>query len=318
MNYTQNNEKNMVFKEKLGINEQIQKLEEDGIKFNIFSKEDAYNFLSYNTYFFKLKSYLKNYERNSSGTYTNVDFAYLVEISILDTHFRSKILDLCLSIEHQLKVMLMREISMDENEDGYKIIQKLFEENPGMENSIRIKSNSATNDLINHYPDKMPVWVFLELCSYNSFIKLFTLYFKDKNKKSVNELIPLIYASKFLRNAAAHNNCLLNSLRHPYKNKDGTFRITPVLIRNVQAIESISKKSMEKNLNNHVIHDFIATIYLFKNICTSKNMYRNVMSDLSDLLHIRFLRHKEYFETDPLFTARYRFVMILFDNIMSN
>lgn len=38
-----------------------------GIKFNIFDEEKALHFLEFNTYFFKLKSYAKNYEKYLRG-----------------------------------------------------------------------------------------------------------------------------------------------------------------------------------------------------------------------------------------------------------
>ena len=61
-------------------------------------------FLRYNNYYFKLKSYAKNYPINpKNGKYVNLEFAYLVELSKLDMYLRKIILGMCLDVEHILK-----------------------------------------------------------------------------------------------------------------------------------------------------------------------------------------------------------------------
>lgn len=41
-------------------------------------------------------------------------------------------------------------------------------------------------------------------------------------------------------------------------------------------------------MSNHVVHNYIASILLFKSICTSQKMFDNMMSDLNELFKIRF------------------------------
>ena len=117
-------------KEKLTVDEQVRFLRDKGIKFNIISEEEAKEFLENNTYLFKLKAYTKNYLKNKNGQYQALEFAHLVELSVLDTHLRYVVLDLCLSIEHQLKVMLLRSITNDPDEDGFKIVEDLLTQHP--------------------------------------------------------------------------------------------------------------------------------------------------------------------------------------------
>ena len=49
-------------KSKITINDQIQHMKYKGIKFNIMSEDDAKDFLSTRTYYFKLKSYAKSFQ----------------------------------------------------------------------------------------------------------------------------------------------------------------------------------------------------------------------------------------------------------------
>lgn len=302
-------------KEKLTIDSQIEHLMAEGVQFNIMSIEEATDFLMNKTYYFKLKSYIKNYRKSNNGKFSNLEFAYLVELSVLDAHFRSKVLDLCLSIEHQLKTMIMRSITENEQEDGFSIIQELFETDPQIKDDILRKTNSASFDLRSHYVDEIPVLVFLELCSYNSLIKLFSLYYEKVDSKVCKNLIPLIYSSKYLRNAAAHNSCLLNSLRIEYSYQGKPFRSSPKVVSTVRKLKVVSPKSIERILHNRVIHDFIASLILFKEICKSSKMYSNVMTDFEELFKIRFLEHSDYFSGDPLLTSKYAFVVKVFDSL---
>ncbi len=347
---------------KLTIDSQIEHLMAEGVQFNIMSIEEASDFLMNKTYYFKLKSYIKNYRRSNNGKFSNLEFAYLVELSVLDAHFRSKVLDLCLSIEHQLKTMIMRSITENEQEDGfsiiqelfetdpqikddilrktnsasfdlrshyvdeipvwvflelcsYTIIQELFETDPQIKDDILRKTNSASFDLRSHYVDEIPVWVFLELCSYSSLIKLFSLYYEKVDSKVCKNLIPLIYSSKYLRNAAAHNSCLLNSLRIEYSYQGKPFRSSPKVVSTVRKLKVVSPKSIKRILHNRVIHDFIASLISFKEICKSSKMYSNVMADFEELFKIRFLEHSDYFSGDPLLTSKYAFVVKVFDSL---
>lgn len=82
-------------KQKLTVEGQVQDMKEKDIKFEICSEEDAKKFLQYNNYYFKLKSYARNYNMNSqTKKYFNLDFAYLVELSKLDMYIRKIILEI--------------------------------------------------------------------------------------------------------------------------------------------------------------------------------------------------------------------------------
>ena len=107
-------------KNKITIDNQISHMKSKGIKFNIMSEDDAMNFLSQNTYYFKFKSYGKAFERNK-GNFVNLDFAYIVELSKLDAHLRSFIIQLSLDTEHLLKAELIKDVTENEYTDGYAV-----------------------------------------------------------------------------------------------------------------------------------------------------------------------------------------------------
>lgn len=125
---------------KLTVEEQIQDMIEKNVQFTLYSKEDAKKFLKYNNYYFKLKSYARNYNINSqTKKYYNLDFAYLVELSKLDMYIRKIILELSLDVEHYLKVRLMNDLSDNPKEDGYNIVRLFLQYHPNAEADIQSK-----------------------------------------------------------------------------------------------------------------------------------------------------------------------------------
>ena len=137
-------------KKKLTIEEQIEDLKKKGIGFNIIDEGEAKKFLRYNNYYFKLKSYARNYPINPrNGKYVNLEFAYLIELSKLDMYLRKIILGMCLDLEHILKTRMLYDISRNEKEDGYHIVKKYFWAYPetncqGLFNQIHKKGARST------------------------------------------------------------------------------------------------------------------------------------------------------------------------------
>lgn len=295
---------------KLSIDEQIVDMQGKGITFLYSNKEDAKCFLKYNTYYFKIKAYERNYDKynatDKKGQYINLDFAYLKELSILDMYLRKIILSMALDIEHALKVQLLYDLSQNPLEDGYSIVNEYLGQDFTTVKSIHDKiGKSATSDLIQkrlNEDDNYALWEIVEVLSFGHFINLYQLYYSKYPSK--NNFGSYLWSLKFLRNAAAHNNCLLNSLKAPYKvvlhkNKDILFEISK--------IKTISEKSRTTWMKNPVIHDFIILVYVYLNVIKSSGIKQHGIEQLNWLFHDRMLRHKEYFEKNISIKECYRF-----------
>lgn len=82
-----------------------------GISFNLMSEEAALLYLTKQSYFYKVKSFAKNFEKyetkeSQKGVYINLDFGHLVLLEQMDNLFREAILRLTLDIEHALKTRI--------------------------------------------------------------------------------------------------------------------------------------------------------------------------------------------------------------------
>ena len=255
---------------------------------------------------------------NTCDAYLNLDFAYLVELSTLDAHIRQFIMDLSLSIEHSLKTKLIRDFTDNVNEDGYTIIKDFFNKYPYVIQNIENKKcDSACADLIYKYHSDWPIWAIIEVLTFGDFIKLFQFYYSMYPDSEASKINNYLWSTKFIRNAAAHNNCLLNSLRIPYVHthlsKNNRIIPTKSLQASLGNIKGLSKNAKKRVLSNPVTHDFIASLFLFDLVCKSSPMKSDIYNKLIDLMKVRFLRHKEYFEKDLLLVSSYRFIIKIID-----
>lgn len=300
-------------KEKLSIPQQIAYMESQGITFNHISKADATRFLENNTYYFKLKAYSKNFSKYSNttnaGKYCGLDFAYLKDLSTIDAHLRKFIIKMALDVEHFLKVKLLRDFLLIGEEDGYKIIETFFLQKPTLKGEVIGKeTNSNCYELIEKYKDQFAIWNIIEVLSFGQFIELYRLFYSQY--KFQNDMSNMLLPIKFLRNAAAHNNCLINNMGAPYARS-----ITPnqAINRFVSQIDGIPARSLSKKMANPVVHDFVVMLYVFNNVITSAQVKEKTFQELQQLFSVRITRHSEYYAHNELLTSHYKFVKKIVD-----
>ena len=295
---------------KLTVDEQIMDMQKKGITFDKASIDEAKKLLKENNYYFKLKAYGRNYDKYSAtdkkGQYINLDFAYLQELSTIDMYLRKMIISMALDIEHALKVELLYDLSENPNEDGYAIVDEYLSADYMRIKTIHDKiGRSVTSDLVKKHTendDKYSLWELVEILSFGDFIDLYQLYYSKYKKK--NEYSSLLWSVKFLRNASAHNNCIINSLKAPYqvslrKNKEIMFQVSK--------IKTISQKNRDTWMQNPVVHDFIVLVYVYLNVIKSDGIKKKGIQDLKWLFDERMVRHKDYFEKNNSILEGYRF-----------
>lgn len=100
--------------------------DEKGVTFKYITEEEAALYLVDVNNYLRTASYRKNYQKYlkgpAKGKYIDLDFSYLQELSTIDMHLRNLITKMCIDIEHDLKVLLLKNLEMDPTEDGYTIV----------------------------------------------------------------------------------------------------------------------------------------------------------------------------------------------------
>jgi hypothetical protein len=320
-------------KQKLSFNEQIAHMrDQKGIGFSIINEKDALAFLLNHNYYFRIKAFAKNYEHYSDednerrGKYIDLEFAYLKELSILDMHFKNITHKILAAIEHFSKIQMLKDFE-ENNEDGYQIVRDFFQFHESHNNHVFSRviqhRKGYCGDLIRKCCPLRPesienqrfaLWNIIEVLSFGDLILLFTFYYErnTNDEKDIQHITNLLWSARMLRNAIAHDNCLLNSLKNGYSNDN--FKRNKQLNTFIQKrISTISNQTRKQRLSNPVVHDFIATLHLFNEIVTSKEIKKERMDELLTFIHKRCLSHKEYFEKNTVITSTYNFIRNLVD-----
>lgn len=302
----------------LSTDEMIDHMKEKGIKFNIVSEDEAKKFLTESNYYMKLASYRTNYpkyEDNSKkkGQYINLEFAYLKELSTIDMHLRYLIMEMCLDIEHYLKVKLLQAIENNPSEDGYDIIRRFIslESNSYILKKIRShKSSEYCKNLIEKYYPYFPAWVFVEVISFGDLTYLCAFYEQTYGEEIVNN--KFMNSVRDIRNAAAHSNCLINRLFDPLENGK---QIDSDISNFVKSLTNINSNTRGKNLNYRVTYNIITLLYVYDNVVTSKAARQHRYDELKDLFSNRIIRHQDYFKSNSKIIGIYKFLKKVVDNL---
>lgn len=308
----------MTNKPKLNIKEQIAFLKNQGVTFRYFTEAEAEIFLRESNYFFQIKAFTKNYDKDENSKYKNLDFAYLRELSIIDTSLRDIILELCLTYEHLLKVHINAHCSENPNEDGYEIVEN-FLNNITKKSQVpryykRGKSNIYQKDLIEKYYIKkkngtytsdFALWNFVGILSFGEFMQFYSFYFRQYNSSKPNCVKSgFIEPIRRLRNAAAHNCCILHILKG---NPNISFKKNKRLKTKIRQMCIFSTNNKLKHLSHPLIHDFICLLLATKELCPPK-MFKKLKEKIFIAIN-KMLKHKEYFVGNELFESKFIFVI---------
>lgn len=212
----------------LSVGEQIEHLKSRGVRFELCSEGAAAHYLERANNYLRVAAYRKLYPRQvdgpSPGSYINLDFEDLVELSSIDRRLREALLAAAIDVEHFAKMELMRRCG-EHGEDGYSIVSDYLSSlNPNrrehLERSFGARGGSGgardeySGGLISHYAGSYPVWVFLEIVEFGTFADLWrfcALRWSDRQMKSEHYVLKSV---KALRNACAHNSLLVNGFSH--------------------------------------------------------------------------------------------------------
>jgi len=278
-------------KHKATYHEMIDDMKEKGIEFDLISERNAIEYLRKNNYYFKLTAYRKNFERKN-GSYADLDFAYLVDLATIDAHLRYLILDMCLDIEHAVRSKILDLITTDNREDGYQIVEDFRKFNPKGYNSTMefVKKNKYSiglNGMHAKHHDRPSIWMLLENMTFGTLCFFAEFYYERSHYKTIKPISDLLKFTKNLRNACAHNNCLILNL---FKNTEN-IKNTP---RTITEINNRYYKIDNNLLHDRKINDLLSLFYLHSKYTSKKTKAYNIKNCRKFLK--RAERNKQYYE----------------------
>ena len=318
-----------LLKPKLSIDEQIQHLKKKGVKFELISEKEALRYLSENNNYFKLRAYRKNFEKYTSGekadTYINLDFAMLKDLAIIDMRLRYALIEMSLDIEHFEKVKLLTKISNSED-DGYNIVNEYLETLkteliPGtttnkysslMVEIRRNKDSEYCGDLLEKYSDGYPVWVFVEILPFGSFINFLKFCAEYLDDRELRDDVYLLYDVKRIRNASAHNNCMIYNLQLNTARHRTNYNVNRYLSNELR----ITKKTRDRRMSNAIVRDIVTLLYTHKTFITSEGVHRARAVSLNDV-KARCFKNIDYYAGNDLICATFNFLFKIVDKMFS-
>lgn len=324
MKYTDNNAKNLIFlRPMMNISEMVSYLKQKNIKFDLISEEDAETYLKYNNNYYNITAYKHNFQKYPSpagkyeGLYQDLDFAYLKDMAIIDHRTRLLLFKMIIDIEHYLKIKILNTIETIEEEDGYKIVNLYLEKDFNDEKFPKRVHNSIFKKVGNEYYQKIfskydvdkdkkleniPIWEFLEIITFGELVNFYDFYTKEYNLVDENRDVYILRDIVKLRNAVAHNTCVLSELNK----KDNDY---PASYKIVQYLKdcNIGKVTRNNKLSNSRIRQITCTLYMFNEIVTSDGIKENVNKEINKLFFDRIILHKEYNNNNELLKSIYSY-----------
>ena len=313
----------------LHINEMVDYLKLKNIKFERISEKDAENYLKNNNNYYNLTSYKNNFEKYFVNgifidKYIDLDFSYLKDLSIIDHRLRLILFKMIIDIEHYLKIKILNTIESIDEEDGYRIVNRYLEQDfynvkfpKKVHTSIFKKVGSEYyQKIFSKYDldkdkklENIPIWEFLEIITFGELVNFYDFYTNEYKLKDENKDVYILRDIVKLRNAVAHNNCILSELNMK-KNK------FPPSYKIIQFLNNcnIGKDTRSKKLSNSRIRQITYTLYMFNEIVTSDGIKNNVKKDINELFFDRIIKHKEYYNNNELLKSIYCYFKKIIEN----
>ena len=322
-----NNSNETLLKPMIKISEMVPYLKNKNIKFELMTEIEAEEYLKNNNNYYNLTSYKNNFERyfingNFVDKFIDLDFAYLKDLAIIDHRVRLVLFKMIIDIEHYLKVRILNLIEKIDEEDGYKIVNMFLEKDYNDDKFPKKVHNSIFKKIGSEYYQKIfskydldkdkkleniPIWEFLEIITFGelvNFYEFFSKYYQlEKEIKNVFILREIVK----LRNAVAHNSCVLCDLNQKDNKYAPDFKIVNFL-NNC----GIGKETRNNKLSNSRIRQMTYTLYMFNEMVTSIGVRKNVAEDINKLFYERIIKYKEYYNNNELLKSIYTY----FDKII--
>lgn len=304
-------ESNQIYGKKLTVPEIISYCKDTlGITFNLKSEEEAAVFLAKHNYFFRLKQYADFGEKTKSGKFTNVDFGQMVELSTVDMFLRKLILKMTLDFEHYLKVKIINDSQENPADDGYAVVESFLETHNRVHHLIENLNNSSNfynRQVFDKYKEKTSVWSIVEMLGFSDFIDFYAHYYQFFHLKC--EYTPHFDSVRRLRNAAAHNTCMISNLK-PQNWFKSDIEINFELLG---AKLEVGNGVISSCLKVPVLNDFAVMLSNYVKLISSPKIKEKTLEEMQEFFNGRMILHKDYFENVNEIKNAYHFAKDVLD-----
>lgn len=308
----------------LAVEQQIGHLKSKGVTFDICDENTARSYLSEANNYLRVASYRKLYARqvegNHIGNYINLDFANLVDLAALDRQLREAFLLAAIDIEHFAKVKVLR-CAEGHTEDGYAIVADFLgslnhAERNRLNGSFKMRSREGeghdtySGDLIAHYLGDMPLWVMLEVIEFGAFVNLYLFCARRWQDAEMEQEHYVLKSVKALRNACAHNSCIVNGLTS--EADIANYPTNSLILKALNEAGIRNSKSRRTKLKNLRIAQMTAALFALSTLCTRETTRARHAKRFASLRELFEAKRAQYRDDNP-FVSFFDFLWKLVD-----
>ena len=233
----------------------------------------------------------------------------LKDLSTIDMYLKHWILNASLSVEHSLKVNLLKDIQ-ERDIDEFDIVKNYLEKYPKILDEIKFRRETpyVKNLLTKYTHPNYPIWVYLEVIPFGEFVNFYKYYC---NEYSCGEFSSdLLYNVRNIRNASAHNNCVI----HDLVNKNGYYKDELVDIL-ASLLPNTRRRTIQDRLKNNSVQDFISLLIAVNMVIKSDDLKAYYLISIKDLFDGRMIRNASLYKSSPALNQMYDFCKEIIDKI---
>lgn len=297
----------------MAMNYSIQDLKKLGVTFSFISESDAEEITRTEYPLSKLMRYSVLFDRYRSttkaGLFLDLDFAYLYDLSLLDSELRKIILCLCLDVEQSLKTVFLYDCERANCQES--IVRDFITSDPDyLLNAYNAQNlDLSAKKIIGDNPiDTLTLDDFLEILQFGTFQRFSSFFYQRHAQflygREQSPMEPFFDSVRILRNTAAHNNTVLDGLSNAIS---PNFRVNYGVL-SFLGRSGIKSRTLETNMAKQPIHDFVCLIHLYSRLESPSKTQHTLVKVLS-FLEERCTRHSEYYIKNPTLLSAYRFLV---------
>ena len=147
----------------------------------------------------------------------------------------------------------------------------------------------------------------MEIITLGRFISFYKFCADVFNDKDLEDEYYLLLSIKDLRNAVAHNNCLINSLLPNTTVYKTNFNVNRELSR-----IGIKKGIRNRKMSNIRVQQIITLLYTHKKLVKSIGIYNHQCESLNNTVK-RMFRHIDYYTSNETIVTTFNFLKLVID-----
>ena len=210
-----------------------------------------------------------------------------------------------------MEILQLVEINV---EDGYSLVRDFVVGMDDKERRIlygeiaRNRHNTYCGDMVRKYEGHFPIWVFLELLSFGKLCSFYRFCAERYGRRDMVENYYRLRMCQILRNAAAHESCILNDLT----GRKSRVRTDEQLSRALAEIPEITKGGRLKKMSNERVQQITTLLFTYRQMAQSGEDHVYQCEKIKSFVE-RLNRSRPYYSDNSLVDSIFEFIEILID-----